>query len=109
MKSFNIEYKGKKYTFAFTRKIIAKLESEGKLSFSNEKKILESVDAMFYGALLLHHPEVTEEFATQMLDDLTQVDDNEECEYAYSEIAECLTKLIQNTFGQGAKAKKSIM
>lgn len=109
MKSFNIEYKDKVYTFQLTRRVLKTLEAKGKLNFNEGGNILDKADALFYGALQLHHPEVTEEFAEKMLDDLTEVDDNGECEYSFTELVNALTKMVQHTFGEGAKAKKSIM
>lgn len=109
MRSFEIEYKGETYTCCLNRNIIRRLERSEGFNVS-ENQPVSLIYTLFYGSLLTKHPRISKQFAEQMLDEITAIDDKGESEYDFTEIGEELIEMAKPCYANDGttKTKKSI-
>jgi len=66
--TINITYEGTEYTLTYTRETVQKLEAKGVYAADIEKKPMTILPALFEGAFLANHPNVSKKTILTIFD-----------------------------------------
>lgn len=74
-KTINIDYKGKEYTLEFNRNSVKALERSGFNVSEFTTKPVSTIEALFHGALKMHHPAISRDKAMEIYNTLNHKDE----------------------------------
>jgi hypothetical protein len=98
-KQIEFEVKGKTYLLEYNRTAIRKAEAAG-LDFSNMgEKVVTTPTTLFYGALTMHHPEITLDKADELYDEVADPE-------LVKELSEMALSCIEKMYSEKPKNAK---